>query len=89
MNKNDCSVLYVLYDGGYFNSLKSVTASEISRITKLGGTKIRKVLNEFKDSGYVEEGLKKAQARTFYITDSGIEFLKKTVYPNTLEELSE
>ena len=77
MNKNDSKLLYALYTEGCFDSFQSITASNLCEITEFGGTKVRKTLNEFVEAGYVKEGLKKSQARTFYITEEGISFLKE------------
>lgn len=77
MNKNDCRLLYTLYEEGCIDSFKSITATNLCEITEFGGTKVRKSLNEFIEEGYVCEGLKKSQARTFYITRKGINFLKE------------
>lgn len=76
MNKNDCKLLYTLYTEGCLDSFQSVTATNLCELTEFGGTKVRKTLNEFLEKGYVREGLKKSQARTFYITEKGIENLK-------------
>lgn len=85
MNKNDCKLLYTLYEEGCINSFISITATKLSEITEFGGTKVRKSLNEFIEEGYVCEGLKKSQARTFYITRKGINFLKDVLPSEMLE----
>lgn len=77
MNKNDCKLLYTLYVEDCIDSFKSITASNLCEITEFGGTKVRKTLNEFIEAGYVAEGFKKSQARTFFITEKGISYLKE------------
>lgn len=88
MNKNDCKLLYTLYLEGCLDSFQSITASSLCKITEFGGTKVRKTLNEFIENGYVSEGLKKSQARTFYITKEGIEHLKKILPADMIKEQS-
>lgn len=85
MNKNDCKLLYTLYIEDCVDAFQSITASNLCEITEFGGTKVRKTLNEFIEKGYVAEGLKKSQARTFYITERGISYLKEILPSDMLK----
>lgn len=83
--RSDCKILYVLYAKGAFDAYRAMTASEVVPIAEFKGTKVRKTLTEFVDLGHVGLGYRKCQARTFYITEGGIEFLKKVFPPEALE----
>lgn len=80
IKRSDCKILLSLYQEDCFDAFHAITASHCSSITKLCETKVRKTLNEFIEKKYVSLGYKKSQARTFYITELGIDVLK-TIMP--------
>lgn len=87
MNINDCKLLFILYEEERVDAFRSMTASELSEISELGGTKVRKTMNKFVDEGFAERGYKKSQAGTFYITEKGIKCLQNIMPKEALNNV--
>jgi DNA-binding transcriptional regulator GbsR (MarR family) len=73
-SKNDYKVLYALQE--CTNELKSYTIDKLHEVTKLSVSKIRLTMREFKGLGFVKEGALQHNAKTYYITQQGLEKIK-------------
>lgn len=76
-NKNDYQILDVLNNEECYSSLRSWTIQALATETKLSIPKIRITIKSFLLLGYIKEGAKSGNSKTFYITKEGVEFLNK------------
>ena len=81
MNRLGFIVLSILSQNGATNKLSSMSVQEISDTEEFGyksNTIFKKIKRseEFEDAGYIGRGLKEGRADTFFITDTGREFLE-------------
>ena len=72
-NKTDYEILYFLNDEDFNSEFKSVTIKTIIEKLKYSESKIRMAINGFLKDNYVKEGIKQGQAKTYYITEEGID----------------
>lgn len=72
-------ILSIINDQNATGRLKGITVKDIADIEQLGcmDNTIYKQLKQFIDAGYVAVGVKDGHANTYYITESGKEFLRK------------
>lgn len=80
-NKSDIVVLGKIDQAGGQNKLKSVTINTIIEKSKLSATKVRASIKLLLDAKYIEEGFMAKNAKTYYVTELGIEFLKELGCP--------
>ncbi|MDD3477390.1 MAG: hypothetical protein PHP32_00740 [Candidatus Izemoplasmatales bacterium] len=78
MNRLGFIVLSILRTNGATNKLSSMSVREISQTEdfEYKENTIFKKIKDFEQSGFVGRGLKEGRADTFYITESGCEFLE-------------
>lgn len=69
--KNDFYILDTTSCLKATNALGSVTVSDLVGATKLSHTKIRSSLKALMAEGYIAEGFKDFNAKTYYITQTG------------------
>lgn len=74
-NKSDLTILGKIEQAGAVNKLKSVTVHSIIAKTGLSATKVRAALALLQDAHYIEEGFMQKNAKTYYITQAGLDFL--------------
>lgn len=79
LSKNDYKMLYTLYEYGGTTEMKSLTIQKLSGLTKLSESKIRISVREFKKLGYIREGAVQHNAKTYYITEDGINKVKELI----------
>jgi DNA-binding transcriptional regulator GbsR (MarR family) len=72
LSKNDYKVLYLLYELGCTNDMKSLTISKISKDCSLSIPKVRVSVRYFKELEYIKEGIPQCSAKTYYITEQGL-----------------
>lgn len=72
LSKNDYKMLYLLYELGCTNDMKSLTIVKISKDCNLSVSKIRVSVKRFKELGYISEGIPQCCAKTYYITEQGL-----------------
>lgn len=72
-------VLSVLLANGADNRMAAMSLKEIMQTEDLGvrGNTLFKKFRDYEIQGYVKKGMKDGRANTFYITDSGKEFLEQ------------
>lgn len=78
MNRLGFLVLSILFRNNALDRISAMTVKEIAAAEDLGyrdNTIFKKIIL-FEEMGYVAAGYKEGRARTFYITDRGIKFLK-------------
>lgn len=61
--------------------LNGKTKMDIMKITSLGRTKVNSTIKKLLELGYIAEGLMKARAKTYYITQEGKNELKRVKTP--------
>lgn len=78
MNRLGFLILSVLSKNNAVSRLSAMTVREIAEAEEFGYKEntLFKVITEFEAEGFVAVGLKEGRAKTFYITDRGIEILK-------------
>lgn len=79
MNRLGFLILSVLSTNEAFDKLSAMTAKEIMDAEDFGykdNTVFKKIM-DFESMGYVAAGYKEGKAKTFYITESGIQALKQ------------
>ena len=81
-NKNDYNILSVLLENKCFTEIGSLTIKQISNLTGLSIPKIRLVMKTFLLTELTKEGARDGISKTFYITEEGVSFLNKAMYPN-------
>lgn len=75
MNISNIQILNILYGENCTTKLQAYTIGKLRTKTGYGYTKTAKDLNVLLAVGYVNRGYKRGRADTYYITESGIEFL--------------
>ncbi|HAU85067.1 MAG TPA: hypothetical protein DCW90_06090 [Lachnospiraceae bacterium] len=80
MTKNDMHILDAIRTCKAENALRGVPVSSLVPKTNLSHTKIRSSMKTLIAAGYVEEGFMQKNARTYYITESGIELIRKLLF---------
>ena len=75
-NKNDYLILEELICNECYSSFISLSVNQLINTTKLSHVKIRQSLKNFIGFGFVKEGNKDGNSKTYYITDAGIENYK-------------
>lgn len=78
-NKNDIKILRKLYADKKINKFKSYTIKQLTEAlkNKVSEMKVRQTLNTFLEQELVELGFKSGRSNTYFITEKGIEVLKK------------
>ncbi|OSA95773.1 UNVERIFIED_ORG: hypothetical protein B2H93_04950 [Clostridium botulinum] len=71
-NKNDYAILSHIYHNNYNSPVNSITTLELIDESELSSSKVRNTINEFIRSGYIIEGLKDGNNKTYYISEDGI-----------------
>ena len=79
--KSDIAILSQIEQAGGINKLKSVTVHKIIEKSGLSATKVRATLKLLADAQYIEDGYMQKNAKTYYITEAGIAFLKELGCP--------
>lgn len=79
--KNDIMILGKMADVDAVNKLKSCTVNNIIEKTKLSNTKIRAAVKTLLSVGLIDEGYMQKNAKTYYITAAGLDFLKELGCP--------
>lgn len=79
MNKNDIYILMVFAKENRSSLLKSFSVANLIKTIdgKYSHTKVREVIKNFKNLGYLQEGFKQGNSKTYYITKNGIDFLEE------------
>ena len=77
MTMNDLLILNEINRNKATNPLTSVTVSTLSENVDLSHTKIRLAIKLLTKNELVTEGYMQRNARTYYITQKGIELLKE------------
>lgn len=79
MNRMGFLILSILQHNGATDRLSSMTVRELMEMEAFGYKEntISKRLKEFEQSGFVGRGLKEGHAGTYYITESGNQFLNQ------------
>lgn len=78
-NKTDFEILYFLEKEDLKTEFKSCTVKTLSQEVKFSESKIRVAINYFLKDGFIKEGIKQGQAKTYFITEEGINKLKELV----------
>jgi DNA-binding MarR family transcriptional regulator len=76
-SKNDYKILFMLYEDNCITPMRSYPLKKIAEKTQLSDNKIRMALKTFKMLGYIEEGLVQHNAKTYFVTQYGIQKLKE------------
>lgn len=77
LSRNDYKILSVLYQYECTNELKSITINKINELSDLSVSKVRVSIKTFKNMDYIAEGVLQHKAKTYYITELGIEKLQQ------------
>lgn len=70
--KKDISILRQIKKRNAITELMSMSIKRLQEDTDISALKIRQALSKFIKDGYVNEGFKKGNAKTYYITNEGI-----------------
>lgn len=82
LDKLDIEILYILYCQEAFTDISSLDIKKITETTEIKTsyfTILRRVNKKLKPSEYVLEGYKVGNARTFYLSNKGIDYLKTNI----------
>lgn len=79
MTKNDFKILSVLFKDKCTNEMKSYTIIKLSQVSEFSITKIRACIKTFLEEGDIAEGYKSGSAKSYYITQKGIEKVMKFI----------
>ena len=74
--KSDVVILGKMEAVGAINQLKSATIHNLIQNTKLSATKVRASIKLLQANEFIKEGFMQRNAKTYYVTDKGREFLK-------------
>lgn len=88
--ENDFNILKSILDRGDdskgLTMLNGTTIMEIVKKTNLSDKKVRDSLNNFKEIGYVTEGIKRVRTKTYILTKEGFTFLNQAKKSVIFEE---
>lgn len=79
LNSNDYKILESIVDKEKNRGLSRGRGSTLQQLVEKTGfsdVKVRNTIKVLLEMGLIEEGVKKVRARTFYISEKGIEELK-------------
>lgn len=76
-SRNDYEVLIHLYNNDYIAEINAPPIKKIKEEVELSPNKIRQALKNFIIVGYVDEGTTIGKAKTYYITNRGIDRIEK------------
>lgn len=76
INKTDYIILEIMIKNESYSSYVSLSTPYLISKSKLSHVKVRQVLKNFILFGFVSEGSKDGNKKTYYITDLGIEHYK-------------
>lgn len=76
-NKSDYAILELLIGYECFSPFKSLSKQFIMSNTKYSHVKVQQSLKGFMLSGFVREGTKDRNNKTYFCTESGLEHFKK------------
>lgn len=82
LTMNEYKILAYLYQNDYYTELQSITIKELQEKTNLSISKIREAIKKFKTLNYINEGFKHHKAKSYYITQKGIEKVLKSISNN-------
>lgn len=84
LDKVDIEIMYCLYRNEKNNSLKSFKTSQIIQETNFELTyyTYKNRINKLIEIGFVKEGIKDIKAKTFFITQNGIDYLENNILSN-------
>jgi DNA-binding transcriptional regulator GbsR (MarR family) len=69
----------ILYQNKCFNEFKSFSINLIKEQTQVSISKIRKSIKIFKELNYISEGAVNHSAKTYYVTETGINKIKELI----------
>lgn len=76
INKTDYIILELMIKNESYSSYVSLSTPYLIKKSKLSHVKVRQVLKNFILLGFVHEGSKDGNKKTYYITESGLEHYK-------------
>lgn len=76
INKRDYLILEILIERECFTPVASLSISNLINISNMSKSKVRSVKDNFIMLGYIAEGSKDGNNKTFYITSEGMEHFK-------------
>ena len=84
--KTDVLILGKMETAGAINAFKRSTIGKIIESTKLSATKVRASIKLLLEEEYIQEGFMSHNAKSYFVTEKGREFLKELGCPiNSLE----
>ena len=82
LNLNDIKILLAILDKDNptigRSEIKGVTIKKLIEKTNFSHVKIRNTIKMFSELGLIKDGLRAGNSRTYYLTDDGLEFLKRS-----------
>lgn len=82
LDKLDVEILYILYQNQIFTDLSSWNIKEIQEFNNIELSYfsiLRRINKKLVEMGYVLEGYKVGNTRTFYLSQKGIDYLKDNI----------
>ena len=76
LNKVEIDILKLLLKDGLVDPMNSRTVANISKDIGLNNLRVRNNLNHMCNLGFVKNGYKERQSKTYYISDIGINEIK-------------
>lgn len=76
-NKNDYKMLEGLIERQCDAPAASLTIKQLMKITGMSLSKIRSVKDNFIIIGFIQEGSKDGNSKTYYVTEKGLEHFKR------------
>lgn len=70
-NKNDYAILSHIYHNNFNSPVNSITTLDLIDESGLSSSKVRNTITDFTRSGYIMEGLKDGNNKTYYISVEG------------------
>lgn len=89
LNKNDYKILGLLINEECFSPLKSLTITQLISSTELSRSKVIMTKNNFLLLGFIKEGSKDSNSKTYYITDKGINHFRSALGMSENEEMED
>ena len=82
--KNDIKILWKIADMKATNRLLSCSVNTIIDKCNLSNTKVRATIKILLTDTLIEEGFRNKNAKSYYLTEKGINFLRELGYNNEI-----
>ena len=87
LNENEFEILRIITFEECLDYSNSIDSKTLSTKCNLSTVYIRKILTRLKEYSFLEEGIKKGNARTYFVTPLGYEYVFNILFKSSNKEI--